>query len=255
MKKPGTFLFLTAIAVLGLTAPTARAQGYDPFLEVSKSEAGFTVEAEDATLPQVLAAIGAEAGFTVQDSGAGAPREPIPAFQVRDATLESTLRQLLGTANHLIVYRGAAGKIRDGNVERIVLLSQGERERVADRPTSSLAGPPGTEAPARTARTRISPRQMEPGDEDLALEEDSPDAQAAAEDFERQEEEQLARGEALEEMEYDTIERMGVDAASVAGGEPGIPPPGLPPDVLQRLEEYAEDNGMMPPPEMIAPTQ
>jgi len=253
MKKPGTFLTVAAFAVAGLAARAAFGQGYDPFLEVSKTEAGFTVEAEGATLPQVLGAIGAEAGFTVQDTGAGAPRDPIPTFQVRDATLESTLRQLLGTSNHLIVYRGAAGKIRDGNVERIVLLSSGKRERVADRPISSLAGPPGTEAPPRTARARTSSGPVAPDDGDVAPDDASPDA--TGQDFEQQEEEQLARGEALQEMEYDAIEQMDVDPASVAGGAPGVPPPGLPPDVLQRLEDYAEGNGMMPPPEMIAPTE
>ncbi len=238
-------LSLAVIACVGFNAAPARAQEHTVFLEVSKSADGFTVEAEDATLPQLLAAIGAKAGFSVQDSGAQRP--PIPVFEVRDASLESTLRQLLGTSNHLIVYRGGSqGKIVDGGVEKVVLLSPGKRERVADRPISSLAGPPGAVAPParanRAASTDEAPTAIELGDtKDF-------DAEAEAQ-------EQLVYGESLQDMEQQMIDQLGVDTDGVAAGAPGVPPPGLPPDVLKRLEEYAGGDEAALPPDVVAPRE
>ncbi len=236
--RPG--LVLITSLVCAFAAPSA-ARGQPAYLEVSKTDAGFTVEAEQATLPQVLSAIGAKAGFAVQDSGAERPA--IPLFEVRDATLESTLRQLLGTSNHVIVYRGGAGApIADGNVEKIILLSPGKRERVADRPTSSLAGPPST---IRSPPTRgsIAPPPPPPSVEAATDTPRDPADQAEQEEY----------GEVLQEMEHEVIDQLTVDPQQVAGMEPGVAPAGLPPDVLQRLEEYAEGNGAMPPPETIAP--
>lgn len=230
-------VLVTSLACTFAAPPAARSQ--PAYLEVSKTDAGFTVEAEQATLPQVLSAIGAKAGFAVQDSGAERPA--IPLFEVRDATLESTLRQLLGTSNHVIVYRGDAGApIADGNVEKIILLSPGKRERVADRPTSSLAGPPST---IRSPPERIDPPPPPPPVEAATDAPPDPADQAEQEQY----------GEVLQEMEHEVIDQLTVDPQQVAGMEPGVPPAGLPPDVLQRLEDYAEGNGAMPPPETIDP--
>lgn len=264
MWKLGTVLYLAVVtlAVVGVDAKSARGQAYGPFLEVTKTDDVFTVEAEGATLPQVLSAIGEKAGFSVQDTSGGANRQPIPVFEVRDASLESTLRQLLGTSNHLIVYRGGnAGRIADGSVEKIVLLSESERERVSGSGTSSLAGPPGTQAaPAPRRQARSSYRSASDDGND-------PDPAAGADP---QQQRQLEYGDSLQEMEHQMIEQMGVDPTDVAGGAPGVPPPGLPPDVLQRLQEYAgrgdlppdaqrrleefaNGGGAMPPPDVISP--
>lgn len=229
---------VVSIALAAIPARVATAQGYGPFLEVSKTETGFTVEAEGATLPQVLSAIGEEAGFKVQDSGAERP--PIDEFEVRDATLEATLRQLLGKSNHLIVYRGGTKeKIEAGSVEKVILLSPIKRVRVADRPASSLAGPgapPRKQIPIRAAGTPPTDSDAENTDED-----------------ERQREEQLVYGEALQEMERQMVERIGVDPADVAGNEPGIAS-GLPPAILQQLKDTAYANGdVMPPPSAVTP--
>ncbi|MDG2303500.1 MAG: hypothetical protein P8R42_02410 [Candidatus Binatia bacterium] len=223
---------VVSIALVAIPARVATAQGYGPFLEVSKTETGFSIEAEGATLPQVLSAIGEEAGFKVQDSGAERP--PIDEFQVRDATLEATLRQLLGTSNHLIVYRGGTNeKIEAGSVEKIILLSPSKRVRAADRPASSLAGP------------EVQPREQIP-----IRAADAPPADSGAEitDDDRQREEQLVYGEALQEAERLMVEQLGVDPSDFAGIEPGVAS-GLPPAILQQLKDtaHANDDAMLPP--------
>jgi len=233
---PRRIVSAISIALMALSSSDAMAESHGIFLEVSKSDAGFTIEAEDATLPQVLSALGEKAGFAVQDTGAQRP--PIPVFEVRDATLETALRQLLGTANHLIVYRGgSAGKIEDGAIEKIVLLSPGKRERVAGGPVSSLAGP-GAVAPTPAPANRDIVIRPAPG--------------ADPGDFVEQEQEQLEYGATLEEMEEEMVEQLGVDPQDVETGEPGMNP-GIPPDVVDKLEAAAYADGELEPPEIVEP--
>lgn len=261
MWKSRTRLYLAVASLVCAGAGSAFSQGFGPVLHVNRTEAGFTIESEGATLPQLLTAIGQEAGFSVQDTSGGAGRAPIPFFAVQDATLESTLRKLLGTSSHLIVYRGGSGtRIEDGNVEKIVLLSQNERERKADVGTSSLAGPPGTQAPARTWNTRRTRRSARPDGEPRAGRKAS---MTDGDDPKRY-------GNQLDATNEERIESMEVDPTAVAGGEPGAAPGGIPADMLQQIEEYADlddispdarrrleefavGSGALPPPELVAP--
>ena len=64
---------------------------------------------------------------------------------------------------------------------------------------------------------------------------------------------QAEYGDALEALERAVIEQLAVDPEQVAGAEPGVAPISLPPDVLKRLEEFAEGDGTLPPPETIDP--
>lgn len=234
---------LLGVASVSLACTAVRAQGYGPYLEVSKTEAGFTVEAEDASLPQVLSALGEKAGFTVHDSGAERPLMPV--FEVRDATLEATLRRLLGSSNHLIVYRGdRQGKIEDGSIEKIVLLSPGKREPVSERLNSSLAGPATSAPPPPPPAVGRDP------DEDPSAEMAQPSGEGLAGDPQ----EQVEFGAALEAMEQRMIEQFGVNQGEVAGGEPGGEPI-LPPGLLEKLEAAAYANGgeAIPPLELTVP--
>ncbi len=220
---------ICATICLALAPIPAAGQLSSSFLEVSRSESGFTVEAEDTPLPAVLTAIGKHAGFTVQDSRAERP--PLSVFEVRDATLETTLRRLLANSNHLIIYRGgASGLIVDGSIERIVLLSPTQRSPAAPSEISSLAGPGGTAKPRWQAYAKPgSPRRYgasrEPAtDEEFEDEEEFAEEDSLDDEFEAE----LEYGDALQELgEEAALEQLDVDPEEIAAGEPGMFPDGL----------------------------
>lgn len=236
--------FLSSLSVTILAASAAAPAHAQRFLEVSKSDSGYTVEAEAVTLPEVLTAIGRHAGFTVHDSSPD--REPIDVFEVEDATLESTLRQLLGTSNHLMVYRGGAeGQIRDGMVEKIVLLSPGNRERPTKPVVTSLAGPAGTER-GRTAAAPPAP----------AIDDRDSDAPLAPEDDSAGTDAQLVYGEALQALEEERIEQAGIeDADDLAEFEAAEDAAGqLPPELIEELRaEALAEAGGLPDPRAVGP--
>lgn len=264
MRRQLVALALVGGIVGGALSPVLA--GANPFLEVKKTADGYTVEAENTTLPQVLSALGEQAGFSVQDSGAVRP--PIPFFEANDATLESMLRRLLVSTNHLIVYRGKSNQreIAEGSIERIVLLSPVERRQAPPQQpgaaTSSLAGPPGTQAPPRNAPQMQPPPNQPPpqfvppggmgadGTPPPGVPPPLPDPQTA-----------FPPGAApgspgtttysdamLAEMERQALDQLGVGSAEVTG-EPGAQPE-IPPDLRERLRAsgYAYE-GEIPPPE------
>ncbi|MFM7143748.1 MAG: hypothetical protein ACKO2K_17725, partial [Alphaproteobacteria bacterium] len=112
--------------------------------EVLRTASGFTVRANNGSLPDILAEIGGEAGFTVLDSGKSYP--PV-TVAIEDSPIDSLLHQLLRGVNFFIVYKGGGrGQSIDGRgIDRIVLLTSGGAGN------SSASGPP----PARAGR--VSP--------------------------------------------------------------------------------------------------
>lgn len=132
-------VLLCGLLQLGACAP---APAEAVFLEVSRSESGFTVDAEDLPVVQILRAIGENAGFEVLDPTGGG--EELEFFEVKDTPLEATLRQLLAHTNHLIVYRGSAKEeMAVGTIEKIILLrpTDPDAARVLRKGVSPLAGP------------------------------------------------------------------------------------------------------------------
>jgi hypothetical protein len=77
-----------------------------------------SVEARDARLDAVLAAVGEKAGFTVVQSG-GVSR-PV-TISIQDATVDDVLRLLLRSENHTLLYRAQQGQPR-GVLDEVVLL-------------------------------------------------------------------------------------------------------------------------------------
>jgi hypothetical protein len=132
---------LLAWGILMLAA-RAPALAEDGFLEVTRTAAGFTIEAEDLPVARILRAIGDEAGFEVLDPTGG--DENLEFFEVEDVSLEAALRQLLADTNHLIVYHGSAKeKTAVGTIEKIILLrpTDPDAPRVLRKGVSPLAGP------------------------------------------------------------------------------------------------------------------
>lgn len=77
------------------------------------------VEARGVSVTEVLRAIGAKVGFAVVE--AGAPRESL-TMSLKDATLETVLRQLLRAENYVLVYRSDEGGVAGTRLKTIVLL-------------------------------------------------------------------------------------------------------------------------------------
>ncbi|MFP6665456.1 MAG: hypothetical protein VCC00_14790 [Deltaproteobacteria bacterium] len=190
---------LTMAACTGAPAEAA-------FLEVTRSEAGFTVDAEDLPVVRILRAIGEQAGFEVHDPTGGG--EELEFFEVEDLPLETTLRQLLARTNHLIVYRGGAKeKMAVGTIEKIILLRPNDPDapRVLRKGVSPLAGP--VAPPVRTA-----PNVPEAPDQDAGI--------AALDDY--------AQADLDQALAIELALEAAIDAPEGSG---------LPPDISAALEE------------------
>jgi hypothetical protein len=173
----------TAAAIasaLALQLAEVRAQGEDaPHddapREIARTASGFSIHATAAELPRLLSALGAEAGFTVVDTG----KFQLPVtVMVENVPLDMVLRRLLRGANFIIVYRsGRRGtEISAEGIDQIVLLSpagaSGSPAPAVAAAGSPLAGPhvgsgaPGAPAPAVQA---VQARRLRgPGGEDTA---------------------------------------------------------------------------------------
>ncbi len=144
---------------------TVAATGAEPRVSVAYEAAKLTVEAQGASLAEVLREVGAKVGFGVIDSGV--PRSPL-TFSLKDVALDVLLRRLLAAENHAIVYRAdesAAG----ARIESIVLLDSPAGPSARGAPSPSVldtpsADPPqwsGTPYPVSTPSGRVT--EDEPG--------------------------------------------------------------------------------------------
>ena len=225
---------ICALASLIAFSSAEIASAYEIFLEVSRTEAGFTVDAEDANLLQILQALGREAGFSVRDSGASHP--PIDLFEVKDASLDTTLRKLLGNANHLILYRGDPGK---KVIDKVILLSPGEKRAPARSNVSSLAGPGGKARP----RSPVS-RERQPPEEDSETEIAALEAELLSEEDNLEEE--VPYDNEDEEFEAEQIEATATEVEN--------PRARISPEVIEKLRQGGiteEMHGMLTPEQIM----
>ncbi len=162
---------------LGLVRPAAAQEG--PI--VTRTDAGYTVDAYETNIVELLSQVGEHAGFTVQapDSFSSSI-----TLEMRDAPLDQILHRVLRNENYIIVYRGGVQKktISGEGIEKIFLLSQasGQGPKVVAAPgVSPLAGPgaqprvPAQPAapsqPGEDPRTAAqSPSLLNPRDAELA---------------------------------------------------------------------------------------
>lgn len=129
---------------LGTSPPVAAAQGQLRVSVVYEAPWLF-VEARGVSVTEVLRAIGAKVGFAVVE--AGAPRESL-TMSLKDATLETVLRQLLRAENYVLVYRSDEGGVAGTRLKTIVLLGAAAPGPTV-RPPAAAASPgaPPSEAP------------------------------------------------------------------------------------------------------------
>jgi hypothetical protein len=136
-----------ALALALSTALVATARAQEPPPEVAPAEAdkvvrrtpsgGYTIDAFETNIVQVLTEVGDQAGFTVQ-----APdnfHSPL-TLSAENLPLDQLLRRVLRNENYIIVYRGGVRKtaISGDAIDKIFLLSQ-----ASSAPAPRQAGPAG----------------------------------------------------------------------------------------------------------------
>ncbi len=150
-----------------LSAPPASAES---FLEVTESDDGFTIEAEEVSVARILKAIAAKANFEVVDATGVA--ETLAIFSVENQPLPEALQSLLAKQNHLIVYAGSENPEAQGKIAKIILMRPASETRpgaTRGRGASPLAGPDAKPASRETrdapaARGASSPTETLTGD-------------------------------------------------------------------------------------------
>lgn len=168
---------LVAVVWLALVGPAAAQEGQI----VTRSDAGYTVDAFETNIVELLSQVGEHAGFTVQ-----APDNFSSSItlEMRDAPLDQVLHRVLRNENYIIVYRGGVQKktISGEGIDKIFLLSQasgqGAKPVAAASGVSPLAGPgaqPRAKAQAappslagQDPRVPQPPNLLNPRDADLA---------------------------------------------------------------------------------------
>lgn len=134
---------------LGNSAAVEAAAGA-PRLSVNYEASKLSVEARGVSVTEILQAIGAKVGFAVVL--AGAPRGMV-TISLKDATLDTVLRQLLRPENYVLLYGEDRGGTVGTRIEKIVLLGPATLAPVSPEPVSPQQGTRGYE------EIRLSPRE------------------------------------------------------------------------------------------------
>ena len=156
---------LAVLALVGMACPVADADGGSSRLDVDYRPPRLSVEASGLTLAEILSAIGAKVGFTVED--AGAPSGTV-TVSIHGASVEDVLRQLLRGTNHSVLYLQEASP-GSTPIDKVVLLgAPGERQQgtagVAPAAgadpvnTGSLAQPRALDSGSPVAAAPFSPQ-------------------------------------------------------------------------------------------------
>ncbi|MBM4416530.1 MAG: hypothetical protein FJ035_09935 [Chloroflexi bacterium] len=133
---------LAALLVLGVACGAGAAA-----LEISRSDAGWTVKASGARVEDVLAELAAREPFAVSMQ-LGLER-PLVDVDLRDATLERVLRDVLRGRNHTIAFRADGDDLAVSRVE--VMLPRAAREPAQQPTRLQYVNQPGAEAARRAA--------------------------------------------------------------------------------------------------------
>jgi hypothetical protein len=146
---------------------------------VTHGPQGYSVDAAQTNVVQVLTEVGQHAGFTVEAPDSF--NSPI-TLSLQDAPLDQLLRRVLRNENYIIVYRGGVQKatISGEAIDKIFLLSPatGQGPHPVAAGASPLAGPGGQGQ--KRAPNAPQPPTGVPADADLAARSAQARAQAAA---------------------------------------------------------------------------
>lgn len=221
---------MICLMALALLASTAAAQDEGSKI-VSRGPQGYSVDASQTNVVQVLTEMGQHAGFTVE-----APdtfNSPI-TLSLQDAPLDQVLRRVLRDENYIIVYRGGVQKktISGEGIDKIFLLSPATAQ--ANKPAaangaSPLAGPGApVQRPGAPGHGAPPPPPPPPGgDADIAT--------------------RSARARAQAEAHRAALAENAQQAPGVGPGGPGVGPGMMPP--AARMVQPAEDAATTEAPE------
>lgn len=140
-------------ALLLLSAPgPARA---DP-MEIAHGDGGWTVRATGARVEDVLGALAEHEPFAIAMQ-LGVER-PLVDVDVRDASLDEVLRDVLRGRNYTIAYRDAGDRLAVSRVEVLLPRPPRDGNEPSAAPRASLSAEDAARVAARQQRTRE--RQM-----------------------------------------------------------------------------------------------
>ena len=142
------------VAVAGLLLGAARGAVASP-LEIARDDAGWTVKATGVRVEDVLAELAERESFAVSMQ-LGLER-PLVDVDVRDATLERVLRDILRGRNYTIAYREDGDGLAVSRVE--VMLPRAAREPVQQPTRLQYVEQPGAEAARRAAAAQRAREQ------------------------------------------------------------------------------------------------
>jgi len=156
------------LALLAVLADDAAAQD-DAGKIVTVGAKGYSVDAAETNIVQVLTEVGRHAGFSVEAPDSF--HSPL-TLSLQDVPLDQVLRRVLRHENYIIVYRGGVQKtaISGEKIDKIFLLSSasGQAAKPAGAAGASpLAGPgaPG-QRPGQPARNAPPPPPPPPNEEE-----------------------------------------------------------------------------------------
>jgi len=127
----------------------------ESFLEITRTDSGFTIDAEEVSINKILRELAQKADFEIVD--ATGVSETLAVFTVEDQPLPETLKSLLAKQNHLIVYAGSKDPAQPGTVSKVILMRPNSETKQSSKTAtnvSPLAGPgakPDPKAPRSTA--------------------------------------------------------------------------------------------------------
>jgi hypothetical protein len=218
--------FAGALAAVGLLAGGVSAQDEAP-KTVTRGAQGYSIDASETNVVQILSEVGQQAGFTVE-----APDQfnsPL-TVSMQDVPLDQLLRRVLRNENYIIVYRGGEQKtsISAEAIDKIFLLSQAAEGAAPPAGGGSpLAGPGG--APAQPGGRGTAPPAPAP-------------ATAGGEDEGGDIATRAARARARAEA------RRAALGENVAPGAPGGPVPPVPGTMPNAARMVQAPDDFTPPP-------
>ena len=114
----------------------------ESFLEITRTDSGFTIDAEEVSINKILRELAQKADFEIVD--ATGVSETLAVFTVEDQPLPEALKSLLAKQNHLIVYAGSKDPAQPGKVAKVILMRPNSETTLGSKTAanvSPLAGP------------------------------------------------------------------------------------------------------------------
>ena len=164
----------------------------ESFLEITRTDNGFTIDAEEVSINKILRELAQKADFEIVD--ATGVSETLAVFTVEDKPLPDALKSLLAKQNHLIVYAGSKDPAQPGKVSKVILMRPNSETKQGSKTAtnvSPLAGPgakptpKARRAPAGAAAYGAAGGSAAGSEQDAGSRDNPDDFMDAEEEFDR----------------------------------------------------------------------